>query len=454
MGNIFKSVGKIISDNINPIMQEAQGTLNGILNKNSMSSDDSNVLDSSLFFRVPNWTYADFIAERTSFQKGFDSATGDPGWFYFKIFFRFDTGNGLFGGVLGEEDMNGEMASTKHSTGDSAINYLKRNVEHYSKSHMQDRADALTHFCKMLSFLNSRAPWFFDSISGLDRAAVVDFKDPMKERYLELGFREDAVDMRITTLLDLYKYACFDYVNLKEVVPENLRQFDMVVILFHTPLRWYHTAMHTMRRGSFPYKGIAGNDMENRMTYKMFTFKGCQFVHESLGSVYPGEMSNENAFSLAKSKIQISYKRVYQHTFNEWGRFFMGDDGIYWNDPNGQSQRLAAIVDAKENPYYWNPGAEIFKPLVDASEAKCIYAARQVKPEIAFGNLYLDYTDVDGDYFKMKLHDLKRPTDPMRGEMTNNMRNALHDQGLFRNVANAVDNASNAFNRVTSGNFF
>ena len=190
------------------------------------------------------------------------------------------------------------------------------------------------------------------------------------------------------------------------------------------------------------------------MTYKMFTFKGCQFVYDSLGALYPSDMSNESAFALANAKIQISYKRVFQHTFNEWGRFMIGDDGVYWNDPNGNSLRLSAIVDAKENPYYWNPGADIFKALVDASEAKCMYAARQIKPEIAFGNLYLDYTDVDGDYFKMKMHDIKRPLDPMRGEATSNIRNALHDQGLFRNITNTVDKIANTFHKISNGNFF
>ena len=418
------------------------------------STDPQASLDSGLFFKVPDWSYGDFISERASFQKGLDSATGEPGWFYFKLFFRFDTSTGLFGNLLPEEDMTGKKKIITTLSSDNAVNYLETNDSHYINSHMKDRAVALRRFGGMLSFINSRAPWFFESISGLDRAAVTDFNDPMKERYLELGFRQDAVDMRVTTLFDLYRYACYDSINLKEVVPSNLRVFDLVVILFHTPLRYYHTAMHTMRRGDFPYKSLANINPNERMTYKMFTFKGCQFVYDSLGALYPSDMSNESAFALANAKIQISYKRVFQHTFNEWGRFMIGDDGVYWNDPNGSSLRLSAIIDAKENPYYWNPGADIFKALVDASEAKCMYAARQIKPEIAFGNLYLDYTDVDGDYFKMKMHDIKRPLDPMRGEATSNIRNALHDQGLFRNITKTVDKFANAFHKISNGNFF
>lgn len=416
----------------------------------SYREDDNQ--DYSVLLKLPDWGYDDFLYERTSFQKGFDSPTGEPGWFYFRVFFNFDTQNGLFGGLLPEENDRGEESNKKHKAGDSAYNYLKMNVNHYTSSHMDDRAKALEYFGKTLSFINSRAPWFFDSISGLDKTATIDFTDPMKDRVIELGLKEDAVDMRLTSLFDLYKYACFDYMNLKEVVPQNRRQFEMVVVLFHTPLRWYHTAMKTMRRGAFPYKKINAGDWDNRMTYKIFSFKGCEFIHESIGSVYPGEMSNDEAFSLGKSKIQISYKRVYQHMFSEWARFMIGDDGVYWEGKDKQPQRLLAIIDAKKNPYYYNPGSDIFKPLVDATESRITWALRQVKPEILFGNLYLDYTDPYGDYAKMKLRDLKNGTE--NGQAADHKRNALNNEGIFRNIQSRAQDTSNTLHRVFSGNFF
>lgn len=346
-------------------------------------------IDAELLFKVPDWGYQDYIRERTSWQKGYDSATGEPGWFYFKIFFRFDTGTGLFGGTLSEEDDYGDVKDDKYlKLGDCALRYLNMNANHYDKIDMNGRAQSLCKFASILSFINGHAPWFFDSIGGLDKATTPDITQPFKDRVLELGFKEDAVDMRVTTLVDLYKYAAYDYINMKEVIPQNLRQFDMCVVLFHTPIRWYHTAMLSMRRGSFPYKSLADNDMENRMSYKMYTFKGCEFITESLGNVYPSEVSNKEAFHLGAGKIQISYKRVYQHTFNEWGQFMIGDDGVYYNNPNGNSRRLAAMADAKDNPYYFNPGAEVFKPLVDATEARITWFMRQTNPRAVFGNLY------------------------------------------------------------------
>jgi hypothetical protein len=355
--------------------------------------------DDRLLFKVPDWGYDDFIRERTLWQKGIDSVAGDMGWFYFKIFFRFDTSTGLLGGILKPDLGNGDTNNSQSAAprGDCAIRYLLMNKDHYTDvaSHMEDRATALKKFVATLSYINSKAPWFFNSIDGLDKASSPDITQPLKnDQTIELGFRPDAIDMRITTLLDLYKYAAFDYINMKEVIPQNLRQFDMTVMLFHTPIRWYHTGMQTMKRGTFQYKNFSG---DNRMSYKMYTFKGCEIDRNSLSAVYPSGMSNETPFNLANAKIKIHYKRVYQHTFNEWGGFLIGDskaysgqelDGSTTKITGKQKNRLAAIQDAKDNPYYFNKSADIFKPLVDASEAKITWAMRQVLPSTVFGNLY------------------------------------------------------------------
>ena len=386
-----------------------------------------------LIFQVPDWGYKDFIRERTYWQKSYDNLTGEPGYFYFKIFFRFDTNYGLFGGLLDGEDDNGHINSDTWQQYDTAYKYLYINKEHYPKLYIGDRLKALEKFGTILSYINGHAPWFFDSIGGLDKATVLDLKEPTKDREIEIGFREDAVDMRLTNLVDLYKYACFDYINMKEIVPENLRLFDMIIVLFHTPLRWYHTGMKTMKRGTFEYKslnakpttsivttknddGTTKQDVtegfpEDRMSYKMYTFKGCEFDVASMGAMYPSEMKNEAAFNMGAAKIKIKYKRVYQHTFNEWGRFMIGDDGVYYDDPGTKSKRLLAIRDAHDNPYYYNASADIFKPLVDASEARITSAIRQIQPSVLFGNLYGDKTRVDGDYYQDKLKSFKQGAD-------------------------------------------
>ena len=409
-------VGSIGNTEENDLIDNDQQKLVAV---NKVTVDGIDIFtDDRLLFKVPDWGYDNFIRERTLWQKGIDSVAGEMGWFYFKIFFQFDTSTGLLGGILKPDLGNGSTDKTstdkkfvdkyseKNDTaddglapprGDCAIRYLLMNKDHYKDvaSHMEDRATALKRFVAILSYINSRAPWFFSSIDGLDKASSPDITQPLKnDQTIELGFRPDAIDMRVTTLLDLYKYAAFDYINMKEVIPQNLRQFDMTIMLFHTPIRWYHTGMQTMKRGTFQYKNFSGKD---RMSYKMYTFKGCELDRDSLSAVYPSSMSNEQPFNLANAKIKIHYKRVYQHTFNEWGGFLIGDSGVYSEqEMDGstttiiaiQKNRLAAIQDAKDNPYYFNKSADIFKPLVDASEAKITWAMRQVLPSTVFGNLY------------------------------------------------------------------
>ena len=61
---------------------------------------DSITIDMDYKFNVPNWGINDFLNERSMFQKGISTLAGEPGHFYFKIFFNFDTSFGLLGSLL------------------------------------------------------------------------------------------------------------------------------------------------------------------------------------------------------------------------------------------------------------------------------------------------------------------------------------------------------------------
>ena len=81
--------------------------------------------------KLPDLSYADFINERAIWQKGLSSIFDEPGWFYFKIFFDFDTDHGLFGGLLNSKYLT--------NTVNSAAKYLYsiRNIHRHIKP--QDR---------------------------------------------------------------------------------------------------------------------------------------------------------------------------------------------------------------------------------------------------------------------------------------------------------------------------
>lgn len=396
--------------------------------KHSTSNADNTNFAQS--FDIPNWGIKDYIRERAVWQKCVESLTGEPGWFYFKIFFKFNTNYGLFGGIVDD---------TKSIN--TAIEYLENCSKSYSADQIAQRQIALLKFVGSLSYINENAPWFFDSITGLNNANSVKINEPNKDNEIEIGVKEDAVDMRLTTLFELYKYACFDNINLKEIIPENLRKFDMTILLFHTPLRYYQTGFQSIKNGTHEYKSFNSNNLGDRMSYLMFTFTNCEFDIDSINSVIPGSISNESAFNLGKSSFKIKYKRVYKHTSNEWSKIFFGDgskfesgDGnklkLNNNKYESQSHRIKAMKTAVDNLGYYNRTADIYKPMVDAVEKEANDIMRMADPETVLGNLYWNNTYGQS-----------------RQEQLNNSHQSLYDKILnsiskVKSIANSVINDS------------
>ena len=357
----------------------------------SKSHDDyyGSVVDTSdadrLNFQTPDWSYADFINERAIFQKSLQNPVGEQGWFYFKIFFNFDTQYGLFGGLLNDPD---PMMATN-----SAYKYLRacEALGQYYKTN--DRQVALMKFAKILSYISTYAPWFFKSIKNLNQANVPVINDFTKERSIEIECSNDAIDMRLNTLLDLYKFACYDEIDQKEIVPDNLRKFDMTVMVFQAPLKYFHTSFRTKSGSRYDYKGTSvskASGFSDVMSFKMFTFINCEIDHECLGNMIPSSMTNERPFSMGGGSIKILYDRVYTHTMNEFMHLMFGNDGLYYDgsasterlqgvnktqyrlQTEHQKARLNAITKAYDDSPSSNPNDSMkYKSIVDASEALC-----------------------------------------------------------------------------------
>ena len=360
---------------------------------------------SRLHFLVPNWSYKDFLNERVEFVKGLNSVTGDPAWCYFKIFFHFNSNLGLLGGILGNNE-NDTYTTNTMIADNCAAAWLETWKDTYKYEMLGARLRSLKQFAGTLSYIAGYAPWFWQKINGLDKAGYVDFNEPIKKRDLEITCLEDAIDLRLTTMMEYYKYACFDYVNYKEIIPENLRKFDMTVVVYETPIRYIHTGMYTLDNQRFEYKSM--NKSDNRMSFKMYTFYNCEFAGDSLGNYVPNEVSNDVPFNLGKNKLIIRYERCYQHMSNEFTNLLVGDTGFF-DDANWefyQQRRLNAMANSIDNTK-WNPADKSFKYIVDDTEANIDNYMRNISPEVALGNLYGDYYAYGSDYFKNKMRDLR-----------------------------------------------
>lgn len=412
-------------------------------------------LTSDLHFSFPDWNYADYINERSSFQKHISSMFDDPGYFYFKVFFKFDTQHGLFGGLLNNTvsgtgrhvssgvdgvtyDLNGSGRLTgitvtsgrkSHDTygftasTNSAAKYLYLSRRLYVQENIKSRLAALEKFTSILSYVSTNAPWFFKAVKGLTAAGRPYINDFMKDREVEIDVTPDAVDMRLSTMMSLYKYACYDDINCKEIIPENLRKFDMQVVLFGIPLRYFHTAFRN-NTGSGPsdfrYKGMApsDNDFSNVMSYKMFTFKNCEFDIETLGNMVPDSVTDDSPYQMGNASLKIKYDRVYEHTMNEFNGILFGSDGMYYNQysmyqdyltrnntARTQAERLKALRQAL-SANVKGKTADTYKAVVDASEALISDNMRRVSP-YAMGNIFGEYFQIGSPYWQVTVDALK-----------------------------------------------
>ena len=409
---------------------------------NWQSVDLSDPENNELDFLLPQYGVQDFINDRAIWQKGIHNLTGEPGWFYFKIFFNFHDTKGLFGGIL---DSN-VIPNT------SAMRYLYGIREYYTHEKIEDRMLALARFTYTLSYINSMCPWFFIGVNGLSKLNGVNLQELSKEKSIELICNGDSVDMRLNTLLDMYKYACYDEINLKEIIPQNLRKFDMSIVIMNVPIKYFQTGIIASGQDSrmsqigsngstvlnkfikgmnevtsfingsngknFDYKSIVGkgNSNNNRLSFQMYTLKNCEIDPESFTGYSPSGANNSGFFRMGTGGIKITYDRCYKHTFNEWNQMMYGSDGIHYDaspldqtgllaginknnysqDAQGsadmQKRRINAIQKSIYNTFY-NSDTEAYKSLIDFSESVIEDSLINVNDPKYLGNIGTNYDE-------------------------------------------------------------
>lgn len=353
---------------------------------------------------VPAWGYKDFINERVSFQKGLDSIATQPAWLYFKLFFKFDSSYGLLGGIMKSSD------GSKFAANNTAIQYLTRN---WSKTNdnMGARRKSLVKFVRSLSYISSYAPWFFKSVKDVNNALNMNLDNLTAEKSIEIECSEEATDLRLLTLMDFYKYAAYDAINQKEILPENLRKFDLDVVVFQSPIRYLQTSTRDLKGRKTVYKNLNASNMTDRMSFKLFSFQGCEIDYSTLNTMLPQTFSNQAPFQSSPT-FKIKYDRVYQHNQNEFAKVLFGDSGFLWSQNEAtkpetinaesddhENKRHKMMQYAINNKYYYNPASQTYKTLVDASESTISAAMMLIDGSAGLGNLYGEAASV-GSTFK------------------------------------------------------
>lgn len=322
-------MAKILNEDINARFKSATETnipdvfkTNKLPNNASTEHQDSTSITQpgglKDYLYIPNWSLEEFIKERTRYvTQGTEGSTvssyGEPGTYFYKVFFNFNTSTGLLGSLI---------KSTNNSTikdNNSAWQYLTNNIvgDKFSSQYrgvLLKKRTSLEKFAHILNYLTKECPWFFKEITGIAEAIKYDFNEIAKSdgKVINIVFNQDAVDMRISTLLDLYRDACFDYKNLKEVLPENLRKFDMSVILFNPPTIGLNIK-EPRNAGSNNIGVIKAND-EKSMSFKCIIFKNCEIKYTDLTTL-TDTLSNEAGF-VNNLTMPITFERFYIYNLN------------------------------------------------------------------------------------------------------------------------------------------
>ena len=353
---------------------------------------------------VPAWGYKDFINERVSFQKGLDSIATQPAWLYFKLFFKFDSSYGLLGGIMKSSD------GSKFAANNTAIQYLTRNW-YKLNDNMGARRKSLVKFVRSLSYISSYAPWFFKSVKDVNNALNMNLDNLTAEKSIEIECSEEATDLRLLTLMDFYKYAAYDAISQKEILPENLRKFDLDIVVFQSPIRYLQTSTRDLKGRKTVYKNLNSANMTDRMSFKLFSFQGCEIDYSTLNTMLPQTFSNQAPFQSSPT-FKIKYDRVYQHNQNEFAKVLFGDSGFLWSQNEAtipetinaesddhENKRHKMMQYAIDNKYYYNPASQTYKTLVDASESTISAAMMLIDGSAGLGNLYGEAASV-GSTFK------------------------------------------------------
>lgn len=279
-------------------------------------------------------SYSNIFKDRELFRKSGTKSGGDfnytdtPGTKYFKIFFYFMNGDSEkkdenSGGLLAPTWLR-PVKETDLYQYNSAWSYLKMNCE-------DERADRLENFVNLLSNISAESPWYFSEISGIDTAlerkvSEKDFKIEETRKKISIKCLSDPYDDRISTLLDLYRAIVWDWQSKREIVPANLRKFDMGIFIYNDPIIPFHKMSDGILSDifkSYEYAGIGETNSEYKTSYKYIEFHNCEFDYDSSKSGL-STLTNKEGI-MPEYNIDIFFDDCYEERYNEFLLQEIGD---------------------------------------------------------------------------------------------------------------------------------
>lgn len=215
------------------------------------------------------------------FRKELNDEPGqEPTFLTFSLEFEFE-------GML-DEAIGMHTSPLLHKAEDtySAWNYLRSKKFTYEKARLEE-------FWYLLNEITNNAPWFYQSVSGIQtlwqNASNADDNFRGKDARLEVETLE-GLDLRVSYLADLYRKFAYDSLYAREMLPENMRYFNV---------RVYVSEFRNLR----DFVRLDPNYFTNNVSYICYDCRFCEFdfsgsypANDSL-SIHNPEMSS-NKFAI------------------------------------------------------------------------------------------------------------------------------------------------------------
>ena len=245
-----------------------------------------------------------------NFRKGvFTDPYDEPTFLTFALDFNFDNTSASFADAhLWDSPLFGER-------NDSMISFLS------NRGH-DDKANGIKVFKESLRYLTFDAPWYFQSITGLNTMWLhaTDTVGGWKAKGAELTIETlEAVDLRITELADIYRNAVYDKIHMRERVPDNLRFFSMDIYVAEARnLRYRIPGMgqniaqalgvNTATIGNILGAGNIVSNVLDQYGYIKFRCRQCEFdFSTSFAGGSSLKVGNLNTPATNSFKIKIGY---------------------------------------------------------------------------------------------------------------------------------------------------
>lgn len=250
-----------------------------------------------------------------------------------------------FGGIENESLYFQNNAATRSQVFNDANMY---SAFQYLRSRNEDtRAKYLYYFVNGLMEIQQNEPYIFKKISGIDKLETFDPKSGQRLKTPAKITLEclEGLSLKIRTLLELYRKAAWDDVYQRWILPENMREFKMIIYIFER--RTFHD-VETIGADN-ELKMVYSKQLNGDIPVKAYECCPCEFDiadSQSWSSDYNSDFSgNEES-----SKIVINVKNV--KTFfrngllnNELNSRYNDQDG---NNLSDQIDKLM-IFDLVEN---------------------------------------------------------------------------------------------------------